>query len=299
MARVGLTLTKISLLLFYQRVFMIPGNRFSPIYWAIWITFWCNCLLAVAYVIALSTQCVGKPDLGAGGGQCIDKNALIITSSFINVAIDFSVLIIPIVVIWGLQIPVAKKRRLSGVFVLGGLAVLASVARLGYQLAVAKNPNRSIAFTINSLLKLIEQSIGVMVSCLPILPALYQRFWGTGPTSRNKISGKSKIQGGASVNLVGYQHPDRGFPSTASTTNSKSRDSFPVQWTKDDRTTTRDGYEELKELERGPPEPTEMAREWGAAEPRLSRVVERAGPVPQAHKGILKGTEITITSEKR
>lgn len=261
MARVGLTLTKISLLLFYQRVFMIPGNRFSPIYWAIWITFWCNCLLAVAYVIALNTQCVGKPDLGAEGGQYIDKNALIITSSFINVAVDFSVLIIPIVVIWGLQMPVAKKRRLSGVFALGGLAVLASVARLGYQLAVAKNPNRSIAFTINSLLKLIEQSIGVMVSCLPILPAFYQRFWGTEPTSKNKTWGRSKIQGGASVNLVGYQRPDRGFPSTPSTRNSESRDSFPVQWTKDDKMTTRDGYQELAELGRGASESTEMARE--------------------------------------
>ncbi|KAI4217793.1 MAG: hypothetical protein LQ349_009023 [Xanthoria aureola] len=298
-ARVGLTLTKISLLLFYQRVFMIPGNRFSPIYWAIWITFWCNCLLAVAYVVALSTQCMGKPDLGAEGGQCIDKNALIITSSFINVAIDFSVLIIPIVVIWGLQIPIAKKRRLSGVFVLGGLAVLASVARLGYQLAAAKNPNRSIAFTINSLLKLIEQSIGVMVSCLPVLPAFYQRFWGTEPASRSKILGKSKSQRAASPNLLGYQRRGRGFPSTPSTQNSKSRDPFPVQWTKDDKMTTRDGYEELTEFERGAPEPSETTKGWGVAESRLSRVVERAGPVPQAHKGILKGTEIEITSERR
>lgn len=301
-ARVGLTLTKISLLLFYQRVFMIPGNRFSPIYWAIWITFWCNCLLAVAYVIALSTQCVGKPDLGAEGGQCIDKNALIITSSFINVAVDFSVLIIPIVVIWGLQIPIAKKRRLSGVIVLGGLAVLASVARLGYQLAAAKNPNRSVAFTINSLLKLIEQSIGVIVSCLPVLPAFYQRFWGTvvtGPASRSQMLGKSKSQQGASPNLLGHQRRGCGFPSTPSTQNPQSRDPFPVQWTKDDKMTTRDGYEEMAELERDAPEPTETAKGWGVAEPRLSRVVERAGPVPQAHKGILKGTEIEITFERR
>ncbi|KAL8757564.1 MAG: hypothetical protein Q9199_002135 [Rusavskia elegans] len=298
-ARVGLTLTKISLLLLYQRLFITPGNRFTPIYWSIWITFWCNCLFAVAYAVALTTQCVGKSDLLAEGGQCIDEYAILISSSFINVAMDLAVLVIPIVAIWGLQMPAAKKRRLSGVFVLGGLAVLASVARLGYQFAVAKNPNQSIAFTINCLLKLIEQSIGVMVSCLPILPAFYQRLRGTGSTSRSKSLGKSKSEGEASASILGYQRRGRGFPSIASTKKSKPRDPFPVEWTMDDKMTTRDGYEELAEMERGALELRETGREWEVAEPRLSRVLEGGGPVPQAHNGILKGTEVEVRFERR
>ncbi|KAL8655692.1 MAG: hypothetical protein Q9226_002940 [Calogaya cf. arnoldii] len=297
-ARTGLTLTKISFLLLYQRIFITPGNRYSPIYWSIWITFACNCVFAIAYVVALMTQCVGKEDLAAEGGQCIDEYAILISSSFINVAMDLAVLIIPIVAIWGLQMPAAKKRRLSAVFVLGGLAVLASVARLAYQFVVAKNPNQSIAFTINCLLKLIEQSIGVIVSCLPILPAFYQRLRSTGSTTRSKSLAKSKSEGEASASILGYQRRGRGFPSVASAKKSKPREPFPVEWTVDDKVITRNGYEELAELERGTPEPTASEREWGVAQPRLSRGLEGGGPVPQAHNGILKGTEVEIKFEK-
>lgn len=198
---------------------------------------------------------MGKAALVAEGRQCIDESAILISSSFINVAMDILVLVIPILAIWGLQMPAAKKRRLLVVFVLGGVAVLASVARLGYQFAVAKDPNQSIAFTINSLLKLIEQSIGVMVSCLPILPAFCQRIRGTGSMARSKSMGKSKSEE-ASASILGKQDRGRGWPSIASTNQSKSRDPFPMEWTVDD-TMTRDGYEELAELERRTPETME------------------------------------------
>ncbi|KAL8833284.1 MAG: hypothetical protein Q9176_008042 [Flavoplaca citrina] len=285
-ARVGLTLTKISFLLLYQRLFITQANRFSPIYWSIWITFWCNCLFAVAYVITLTTRCIGKAALVAEGGQCIDEYAILITSSFINVAMDIFVL----------------KRRLSVVFVLGGVAVLASVARLGYQFAVAKDPNQSIAFTINCLLKLIEQSIGVMVSCLPILPAFCQRLRGTGSTSRSKSMGKSKSEE-ASASILGKQERGRGWPSIASTKKSKLREPFPVEWTMDDKM-TRDGYEELAELERRTPETTETGSDWRGAQSGLPEVLEEDGTgpgpmVPRRHTGIVKGTEVEITFEAR
>ncbi|KAL8984381.1 MAG: hypothetical protein Q9205_001644 [Flavoplaca limonia] len=284
------------------RLFITQANRFSPIYWSIWITFWCNCLFAVAYVITLTTRCIGKAALVAEGGQCIDEYAILITSSFINVAMDIFVLVIPIIAIWGLQMPTAKKRRLSVVFVLGGVAVLASVARLGYQFAVAKDPNQSIAFTINCLLKLIEQSIGVMVSCLPILPAFCQRLRGTGSTSRSKSMGKSKSEE-ASASILGKQQRGRGWPSIASTKKSKPREPFPVEWTMDDKM-TRDGYEELAELERRTPETTETGSDWRGAQSGLPEVLEEDGTgpgpmVPRRHTGIVKGTEVEITFEAR
>ena len=256
----------------------------------------------MAYIITLITQCMGKATLVAEGGQCIDEYAILISSSFINVAMDILVLVIPIIAIWGLQMPAAKKRRLSAVFVLGGLAVLASVARLGYQFAVAKDPNQSIAFTINCLLKLIEQSIGVIVSCLPILPAFYQRLRGTRSNSRSKSMGKSKSEE-ASASILGNQRRGRGWPSIASTKKSKPKDPFPVAWTADDKM-TRDGYEELAELERGTPETTETGSNWEGAPSRLPQVVEEhqtgSGPVmPHSHSGIVKGTEVEITFEAR
>ncbi|KAL8928490.1 MAG: hypothetical protein Q9208_001724 [Pyrenodesmia sp. 3 TL-2023] len=298
-ARVGLTITKISFLLLYQRLFITAQNCFTPIWWSIWITFWCNIIFAVAYAVAVTTKCVGKAAVVAKGGQCIDEYAILISSSFINVAMDIAVLVIPIVAIWGLQVPKAKKRRLSAVFVLGGLAVLSSVARLGYQFAVAESPNQSIAFTVNSLLKLIEQSIGVIVSCMPIFPAFYQHLRSAGSTTRSKSLGKSKSGGEAAASILGYERRGRGFVSRLPTNKSKAKDPFPVDWTMDDKMTTRAGYEELAELEKGTPGPAETGKEWGVPQARLSRVLEGAGPVPQAHNRILKGTEVEITFEPR
>lgn len=66
------------------------------------------------------------------------------------------ILVIPIAGIWGLHMPAKKKWKVSAIFTIGGLAVLSRVARLGYQVAVAMNPNQSIAIMIVSMLNLAE-----------------------------------------------------------------------------------------------------------------------------------------------
>ncbi|KAI4207916.1 MAG: hypothetical protein LQ346_000253 [Caloplaca aetnensis] len=212
---------------------------------------------------------------------------------------DIAILVIPIVAIWDLQMPKAKKRRLSALFVLGGVAVLSSVARLGYQFAVAKDANQSIAFTVNVLLKLIEQSIGLMVFCMPIFPAFYQHVRSARSATRSKSLGKSRSEGEAAASILGYKSRGRGFPSMPSSKKSKAKDPFPVEYTTEDNLTTRGGYEDLAELERGTPKPTEPGNEFGVPQSRLPRFIDRNGPVPQDHNGIANGTEVEIPVEER
>ncbi|KAL8902530.1 MAG: hypothetical protein Q9207_004628 [Kuettlingeria erythrocarpa] len=297
-ARIGLTLTKVSLLLLYQRLFISAANCFASMWWSIWITFCCNILLAVAYTVTLSVQCMGKAGV-AQGGHCINEYALLISSSFINVAMDVAILVIPIVAIWDLQMPKAKKRRLSALFVLGGVAVLSSVARLCYQFAVAKNPNRSIAFTVHVLLKLIEQSIGVMVSCMPIFPAFYRHIRSARSATGSRGLGENRREGEAVTSICGDKRRGPGFPSIPSSRKFKAKDPFPVEYTTDEKLTTRAGYEESAELERGTPIPTETGNGWGLPQSRLPRVIEGDGPVPQDQNGIVNGTEAEIPGEER
>ncbi|KAL8811929.1 MAG: hypothetical protein Q9223_007418 [Gallowayella weberi] len=252
-ARVGMCCTKVSFLLFYQRLLIPVGTRCTPIWWAIWLCFWYNVLYAVALVITVSTECIGKEAIVAAGGQCVNEYAVLICASVINVSSDIMILVIPIVGIWGLHMPAAKKRRLSAVFVIGGLAVLSSVARLGYQISESSNPNQSLAIMVVSLLNLAEQFIGVIVSCMPILPAFYRHL-----KSQNSSHTNESPKGGLSASILGFQK--QSVASSKRSKNSKLKDPFPVYSTTDDKMTTR-GYEELDELE-AQPKPHITTREW-------------------------------------
>ncbi|CAF9942378.1 hypothetical protein IMSHALPRED_003648 [Imshaugia aleurites] len=76
-----------------------------------------------------------------------------------------------------------KKLRLSAVFAVGSLGVLASVARLGYQIPEAKKPNQTIIVMILSELNIVEQMIGLIVSSMPSLPAFLRHLHGAAPST--------------------------------------------------------------------------------------------------------------------
>ena len=120
-ARVGMCCTKISFLLFYQRLLIPKGTRYTRIWWAIWLCFWYNILYAISLVITVITSCVGKADKVARGAQCVNEYAVLTGASVINASSDLMILAIPIASIWGLQMPAGKKWRLSAVFFFGTL----------------------------------------------------------------------------------------------------------------------------------------------------------------------------------
>ena len=117
----GIFFTKASILLFYQRLFVPSGVRWTPIWWSIWFVFWWNALYAIALVLTVAFECVGKDDLVAAGGQCVNEYAVLIGASVINVTTDLMILVIPIAAIWGLHMPAMKKWRLSAIFAVGTL----------------------------------------------------------------------------------------------------------------------------------------------------------------------------------
>ncbi|KAL8735402.1 MAG: hypothetical protein Q9166_000947 [cf. Caloplaca sp. 2 TL-2023] len=288
--------TKVSFLLFYQRLLIPAGTRWTPIWWSIWLCFWYNVLYAVALVITVSTECIGKEAIVAAGGQCVNEYAVLICASVINVSSDIMILVIPLVGIWGLHMPKEKKRKLSAVFTVGGLAVLSSVARLGYQIAEASNPNQSITIMIVSLLNLAEQFIGVIVSCMPILPAFYRHLHNSGSSPAN-----GSPKGGLSASIMGFQK--RNLSSSKRSKSSKAKDPFPVYSTTDDKMTTR-GYEELDELE-AQPKPHITAGEWETHQWESSHPQESTQHILQApqrpynpSKGIVRDMEVDSSYER-
>ncbi|KAI4235007.1 MAG: hypothetical protein LQ349_003434 [Xanthoria aureola] len=152
-ARIGMFFTKASILLLYRRIFIVNASAKGVTWWAIWSVFWYNLLYALALVLTVSLQCVGKPAAVAERGECLNQYAVLICASVINVLSDLMILIIPVAAIWGLQMAKSKKIRLSLLFAFGSLGVTASLGRLGYQIHQAKRPNQTVIFMNLLMLK--------------------------------------------------------------------------------------------------------------------------------------------------
>ena len=127
-------------------------------------------------------------------------------SGVLNVLSDFSILILPTQRVWRLQISNEKKRYITGVFSLGLLACVASILRLICSICLLDEIMGTAAFQlledraglsrygiasrailsypilfgtykmlIRRHLSIAELSLGIIVSCLPILPRFFKQ----------------------------------------------------------------------------------------------------------------------------
>lgn len=126
-ARIGMFFTKVSVLLLFHRIFITPGSKKTGIFWAIWFVFWWNLLYALALVLAVLLECVGKEAKVARNEECVNTYAVLISASSINLVSDLMILIIPITAILRLHMPPKEKLRVSAVFAVGALYVLLSL----------------------------------------------------------------------------------------------------------------------------------------------------------------------------
>ncbi|KAE9575459.1 hypothetical protein CGMCC3_g8471 [Colletotrichum fructicola] len=125
--------TKISILLFYQRVFIsrVPSFRLSLI---------TGYFLSIAYPIVIwgtmGNAC--KPlhfywDQFIGAqGTCIDLNTFYLALGIINMMNDIIVLLLPIPQILKLQMSGRKKLAVCSIMLLGSFVCVASVVRIWY-----------------------------------------------------------------------------------------------------------------------------------------------------------------------
>lgn len=77
----------------------------------------------IAHILTNLFQCVPikaawDPTVNA---RCIEYNAQLVAIAIINVATDVVVLVLPMRLVWGLQISPSQKWQLSAIFSLGGL----------------------------------------------------------------------------------------------------------------------------------------------------------------------------------
>ncbi|KAF6241446.1 hypothetical protein HO173_000156 [Letharia columbiana] len=184
---------KISILLQYITLFV--AHRGTNFHYFVQGLIWTNILYYTIITLLYLFECTPRQKLWdpTTPGHCFGRDQLGVASGIINVISDFSILILPLPIIWRLQISWYKKSRVIAVFGFGLFACFASVLRLVYSSELIHVPSINPAYQLDvdriGLWAFAEIAIGIIVGCLPVLPRLFKHlvFKEAGSSSRFKI----------------------------------------------------------------------------------------------------------------
>ncbi|KAI5276540.1 hypothetical protein E4T47_00745 [Aureobasidium subglaciale] len=170
----SLTLTKISILLQYRRVFVGPGIQriilgligVIVVYglWSVFSTaFMCS---PVAYFWDHSI-----------GGHCLSRMGVWFSNAALNIITDVIICFLPIPVLNKLQLPRKQKYALMAVFLLGLFVCLTSILRLKSLYEISISTDITWDNTPAAYWSSLEANFGIIAACLPTLRKTITRFF--------------------------------------------------------------------------------------------------------------------------
>ncbi|KAF3163447.1 hypothetical protein TWF225_002055 [Orbilia oligospora] len=103
------------------------------------------------------------------GNRCMDPFKLVTGLTIVGITTDCLLFLLPLSVVWRLKLEVGRKVLVSGLFLLGGLACIASGIRLYYLKVLYASFDRTYyAMPVNALGH-IEIALGLLTACLPMM----------------------------------------------------------------------------------------------------------------------------------
>ncbi|CZR52684.1 uncharacterized protein PAC_02561 [Phialocephala subalpina] len=174
--------TKTTLLLIFARVF--SPFRKSVIFIHVFIGLMFLYYFPVMIIkIKVCTPIEGlwNPDIHA---ECVNQTELFWTDTIMSATTDLVILLLPIPLVWSLQVPFKKKLRISILLGAGGIATAASIIRLILVFQPNSFADETVSFVRFNLLGVAEIGIGIICACLPAFSILFTRYT-TERASRN------------------------------------------------------------------------------------------------------------------
>ena len=114
----GISLVKLSALLFYTRIFTSQSPRFRHIIWMthVLVLLW---LLGIWFATLFLCSPIQKQWNPTVAGNCGDTGGLWLGSAIPSVIIDVIILALPMPMLWRLKLMRSRKILITGVFVCG------------------------------------------------------------------------------------------------------------------------------------------------------------------------------------
>ncbi|KAI1088701.1 hypothetical protein F5B19DRAFT_470210 [Rostrohypoxylon terebratum] len=163
------TVIKLSLLFLYRRIFNLQKTAKWFVNGGIVLV----TLMGVAILLAIIFFCipVAKAWDDSIPGHCSSPAPVSYLSGAWNAFVDIYVLILPIPLLWGLNMGPRRKIRLGAVFGIGIFGCAASLVRLGMTPLLQSDMDSTYNIAKVSVWATLEINIGLICSCLMLLPA--------------------------------------------------------------------------------------------------------------------------------
>ncbi|KAK4221414.1 hypothetical protein QBC38DRAFT_540152 [Podospora fimiseda] len=170
--------TKISILLFYRRVFgttvvWIVVFGFTLAHWAEVTVTWLAGCRPIDYYWNYWKQ---YTDPESTTGSCIDAPLFYFSNGIIGLVIDVAILLVPIPTIRRLNMPTTKKVFVGGILLLGSFVCVASAVRIVKVDVLVKSEDFTWAMSQVFIWSCYEPFIGIVCACLPTYGPLV-RCW--------------------------------------------------------------------------------------------------------------------------
>ncbi|WXC67266.1 hypothetical protein SNK03_013050 [Fusarium graminearum] len=168
MYAITLTLTKLSILAFFLRIF--PDHNFRRMVHG---TVAFIIVMSATFLVLFMLQSVPMKVSWEGWkeknpkGVLLSTNAIATSHGAINVALDVWMLILPMTQLWKIGIKPKKKIGIMSMFGAGALLTIFSTVRIPYisKFALSKNITADTVDTV--IWSMVETSIGMIVACMP------------------------------------------------------------------------------------------------------------------------------------
>ncbi|KAL2808902.1 hypothetical protein BJX63DRAFT_15261 [Aspergillus granulosus] len=163
---------KVALLTMMLRIFAPDRHKVMIIYASI-------IALLLYYIPALFIKIFFCKPISAywygteNGGKCLDQRSVIIADATISMVSDFWILILPVPMLWSLQMSLNKKLRVVGILGAGGLATGFSIWRLVMMVEESRTPDTTWFWIHCVLTGNAEAGIGLLCACLPTLSSYF------------------------------------------------------------------------------------------------------------------------------
>ncbi|KAH8907340.1 hypothetical protein BR93DRAFT_951515 [Coniochaeta sp. PMI_546] len=172
-----ITLTKISIVLFYLRIFPSPGFRVACYIVMIWVS-----ISGMVFLVIQICQCIPisyswegwKGNYGPH--TCVEINTLAFTAAGFSIAQDVAILLLPLPLLARLQISRRSKIEVMVMFSLGIFIVMTSCIRLRSIVYFARSSNPTWDYTDALIWTGLEAAVSIIVVSLPAIRVLVTRI---------------------------------------------------------------------------------------------------------------------------
>ncbi|ODA83902.1 hypothetical protein RJ55_02419 [Drechmeria coniospora] len=172
--KASINFTKCCILLLYLRLFRIV--RWFK--WSCWALLGCIGIYCAASVLVTIFQCrpLARAFDKTVAGTCIDMSKFWFANAGFSIGTDIIILLLPMPLVYRLNVPLAQKVALAALFAVGTFVVATSCLRVTTLDVFATSPDHTYNIA-NVMWTIIEPNVAVLCACLPILRPLIVKLF--------------------------------------------------------------------------------------------------------------------------